>query len=79
MIKALTIINTIAIIGFILLQIAIFRSGKPKMDHLTQWMKKQEDLNKKLINEREEKQMTTVNNPIKQCADYKKRQRQERR
>ena len=51
MIEALTIINTIAIIGFILLQIAIFRSGKPKMDHLTQWMKKQENLNKKLINE----------------------------
>ena len=49
MIEALTIINTIAIIGFILLQIAIFRSGKPKMDHLTQWMNKQEGLNKKLI------------------------------
>lgn len=51
MIEILTAINTIAIIGFIILQIAIFRSGKPKMDHLTQWMKKQEDLNKKLINE----------------------------
>lgn len=51
MIEILTAINTIAIIGFIILQIAIFRSGKPKMKHLTQWMKKQEDLNKKLINE----------------------------
>lgn len=48
MIEILTVINTAAIIALILLQIAIFRSGKPKMNHLTEWMKKQEDINKQL-------------------------------
>lgn len=48
MIEALTVINTVAIIAYFILQIAIFRSGKPKMKHLTNWMKKQEGINKSL-------------------------------
>ena len=51
MIEALTVINTVAITALILLQIAIFRSGKPKMNHLTEWMRKQEAINRKLIYE----------------------------
>lgn len=38
MIEILTVINTIAIIAYFILQIVIFRSGKPKMEHLTDWM-----------------------------------------
>ncbi len=38
MIEILTVINTIAIIAYFILQIAIFKSGKPKMEHLTEWM-----------------------------------------
>ena len=38
MIEILTVINTIAIIAYFILQIAIFKSGKPKMEHLTDWM-----------------------------------------
>lgn len=38
MIETLTVINTIAIIAYFILQIVIFRSGKPKMKHLTDWM-----------------------------------------
>ena len=49
MIEVITVINTIAIIALILLQFVIFRQGKPKMNHLTQWMKKQEAINNKLI------------------------------
>jgi len=51
MIEILTVINTIAIIGLILLQVLIFRQGKPKMNHLTKWMQKQEAINRKLIYE----------------------------
>jgi len=50
MIEALTIINTIAIIGLIL-QILMLKQEKPKMNHLTKWMQKQEAINKKLIYE----------------------------
>lgn len=49
MIEILTVINTVAIIAYFILQIAIFRSGKPKMEHLTDWMKKQEEINKNVI------------------------------
>ena len=49
MIETLTVINTIAIIAYFILQIVIFKSGKPKMKHLTDWMKKQEEINKSLI------------------------------
>ena len=49
MIEILTVINTIAIIAYFILQIVIFRSGKPKMEHLTDWMEKQEEINKSLI------------------------------
>jgi len=38
MIEILTVINTVAIIAYFILQIVIFRSGKPKMEHLTDWM-----------------------------------------
>ncbi len=38
MIETLTVINTVAIIAYFILQIVIFRSGKPKMEHLTDWM-----------------------------------------
>ena len=48
MTEILTVINTIAIIGLILLQVLIFRQGKPKMNHLTKWMQKQESINLKL-------------------------------
>ena len=48
MIETLTVINTIAIIAYFILQIVIFRSGKPKMKHLTEWMEKQEEINKSL-------------------------------
>ena len=51
MIEVITVINTIAIIALILLQIVIFRQGKPKMNHLTEWMRKQEAINRKLIYE----------------------------
>lgn len=49
MIEILTVINTVAIIAYFILQIVIFRSGKPKMEHLTDWMEKQEEINKSLI------------------------------
>lgn len=55
MIEILTVINTVAITALILLQIVIFKLGKPKMDYLTDWMKKQEDINKQLIS-RQDKQ-----------------------
>ena len=51
MIEALTVINTVAIIAYFVLQIVIFRQGKPKMNHLTEWMRKQEAINRKLIYE----------------------------
>ena len=38
MIEILTVINTVAIIAYFILQIVIFRAGKPKMEHLTDWM-----------------------------------------
>ena len=31
-------ILTVIIIAYFILQIVIFRSGKPKMEHLTDWM-----------------------------------------
>jgi hypothetical protein len=49
MIEILTTLNTIAIIAYFILQIVIFKSGKPKMKHLTDWMEKQEEINKQLI------------------------------
>ena len=55
MIEILTVINTVAIIAYFILQIVIFKSGKPKMKHLTDWMEKQEEINKQLIS-RQDKQ-----------------------
>ena len=36
--KTMIEILTVIIIAYFILQIVIFRSGKPKMEHLTDWM-----------------------------------------